>query len=457
MSSLLFHQKNKGCHKSLSVFIVASCILTLWAGIAWGTEYPGELSQWQGFTCHNFELDGRDCRVVVPAEPAADRPWLLYAAPPEEVSVLDRKLLNKGFHIAYMDVENLYGNTDAVACWNSFYGWVRDTLGLAEKPVIAGAEHAAILLYHWAAQNSNHVACIYAERPWLEWNSISDVETVEHVRLKVIAANKDNKSSLIKYAGIVGKSAIPIMHFYEERQYGKVPDKSIEQFYAAYRLAGKGKFESITKPSIRSGAAIDLTLAPILFILKHTDQLVGAPIEQPIAAMPEWRVADFSGRSGIFVIDDVLVIEEGNEMTGIVCTETPPLLNYEIVLDTLRLAGGDFFCGLTAPYKDTSFSLVIGGWGGTCVGISSLDWLDAYHNETAKFRSFDDLRWYRIRLRVTEETIQVWIDGKETVNVNVADRDVDIRWEMSPTVPLGIATWRTTGAIRNFSIRAINE
>jgi hypothetical protein len=37
----------------------------------------------------------------------------------------------------------------------------------------------------------------------------------------------------------------------------------------------------------------------------------------------------------------------------------------------------------------------------------------------------------------------------------VGDREVGIRWEMQKTVPLGIATWRTGGAVRNMMLRAL--
>jgi len=35
---------------------------------------------------------------------------------------------------------------------------------------------------------------------------------------------------------------------------------------------------------------------------------------------------------------------------------------YEIALDTMRVNGSDFFCGLTIPVKDSCCSLIVGGW-----------------------------------------------------------------------------------------------
>jgi hypothetical protein len=118
----------------------------------------------------------------------------------------------------------------------------------------------------------------------------------------------------------------------------------------------------------------------------------------------------------------------------------------------MRVDGEDFFCGLTFPYRNSSCTFVVGGWGGTCVGLSCIDHQDAYNNSTAKFRDFENNRWYRIRVRATEDKIEAWIDDEQLADVETADRKIDVRMEVEPSQPLGIATWQTTGAIRNFAI-----
>ena len=91
------------------------------------------------------------------------------------------------------------------------------------------------------------------------------------------------------------------------------------------------------------------------------------------------------------------------------------------------------------------------------MGISSLDYNDAYNNETARFKEFEKNRWYRIRLRITKTKIEAWIDDEQFVDVETADRVIGIRWEVEKSVPLGIVTWRTTGAIRNFKMEPLAE
>ncbi len=98
-------------------------------------------------------------------------------------------------------------------------------------------------------------------------------------------------------------------------------------------------------------------------------------------------------------------------------------MNYEVALDAMRLMGSDFFCGLTVPVGETFCSLIVGGWGGSLLGISSVEGMDASENETTKFTNFESGRWYRIRLRVTEKRIEGWIDKEKLIDLATLRRD----------------------------------
>lgn len=170
-----------------------------------------------------------------------------------------------------------------------------------------------------------------------------------------------------------------------------------------------------------------------------------------------WAVTDFVGTGPVTFEDGVATLGMGNDMSGLTWTGPVLRMDYEITLEAKRVEGEDFFCGLTAPYRKDCYSLIVGGWGGRLVGISSLDYNDAYNNETARFRDFETGRWYRIRLRALPDRIQAWIDDEKIVDVETTDRRIDIRWEVTKCTPLGIATWRTTGAIRNVEMRALGQ
>jgi len=190
------------------------------------------------------------------------------------------------------------------------------------------------------------------------------------------------------------------------------------------------------------------------FPLRHNLDKAGKVLGAGPKKAKGWVESDFWGKASVRVEGDTVIIEKGNDMTGIRWTGPLARMNYEISLEAKRVDGSDFFCGLTFPYGKEPCSLVVGGWGGTVVGISSLDWQDAYNNETARFMEFEKDRWYEIRLRVTPQKIEAWIDDESIVDVETSGRHISIRFECEPSLPLGIATWRTTGAIRNVRLNA---
>ena len=121
-------------------------------------------------------------------------------------------------------------------------------------------------------------------------------------------------------------------------------------------------------------------------------------------SLDNWQPTDFAGKGEIFIdINGSLVLEMGAELSGLHWKGEPlPTTNYEISLQAMRTMGNDFFCGLTFPYKETHATLVLGGWGGSLIGISSLDDFDASENETGDAYIFEDNQWYDIRLQVTD-------------------------------------------------------
>jgi len=169
-----------------------------------------------------------------------------------------------------------------------------------------------------------------------------------------------------------------------------------------------------------------------------------------------WKVTDFPGHGAVHCESGTIVLDKGTRLTGITWTNEPPKRNYEIELDAMRVAGSDFFCGLTFPVGDAHCSLILGGWGGEIVGISSINSDDASDNQTTSLIQFDSGRWYHIRLRVTDEKIEARLDDKKIVDLETTGLKITMRYgEIELSQPLGIATWKTTGALRNINYRRL--
>lgn len=169
-----------------------------------------------------------------------------------------------------------------------------------------------------------------------------------------------------------------------------------------------------------------------------------------------WKVTEFSGHGDVKVENGAIVLDAGNDLTGVTYPGELPKVNYEISLEAMKVSGDDFFCGLTVPVAQTHCSLIVGGWGGSVVGVSSLDGNDASENETTQFKQFEKNRWYRIRLRVASDRLQGWIDDEEMFNVVTTDKRINLRaGEIEESLPFGIASFRTRAALRDIKIRKL--
>ncbi len=170
-----------------------------------------------------------------------------------------------------------------------------------------------------------------------------------------------------------------------------------------------------------------------------------------------WKEAAFRNPGVLKVVDGAIMLEHGNPLTGAnwVGGEFPKT-NYELRFEAVRMKGNDFFASLTAPSGESFFTLVTGGWGGDIVGVSNIDGWDASENETRTYFNFEDERWYRFRLQVTPDQIQIWIDDERVINVKITGREVTLRpGPISLCKPLGFASYNSTGGIRKIEYRRL--
>ena len=170
-----------------------------------------------------------------------------------------------------------------------------------------------------------------------------------------------------------------------------------------------------------------------------------------------WKQSDFLNPGVAYARDRKLTIPAGEVMSGITWAGDFPKMDYEIRLEAMRAGGSDFFCGLTFPVNDSFASLILGGWGGTVCGISCLDGEDAANNETTTSTNFNNNTWYSVRLRVTKNKLEAWLDNEQIVDADTKDRTIDVRIEVEESRPLGLATFQTTAALRNISWRKLAE
>lgn len=118
--------------------------------------------EFHGFPRLDFRLpaNGAACIVVRPHMVAAGRPWLWRARFFGHQPALDVALLERGFHLAYIDVTNLYGAPAAVERWERGYGLLHVGLGLAPKPILLGLSRGGLPVLNFARAHPDRVAAL---------------------------------------------------------------------------------------------------------------------------------------------------------------------------------------------------------------------------------------------------------------------------------------------------------
>jgi len=169
----------------------------------------------------------------------------------------------------------------------------------------------------------------------------------------------------------------------------------------------------------------------------------------------KWVSTNFGGEGEVHVEDGALYLDPGVSLTGVNYTGEVPKMNYEVALDAQRIEGSDFFCGLTVPVADSHVTLIIGGWGGTLCGISSIDGDDAARNDTKTLHAFKKKQWYHIRMRVLPDKLMAWLDDEKIVNVTTKGHELSLRGEVLASRPFGICAYQTAAALKNIRIREL--
>jgi hypothetical protein len=160
----------------------------------------------------------------------------------------------------------------------------------------------------------------------------------------------------------------------------------------------------------------------------------------------------FDAAGKVTVEGGAMTLGAGSDMTGVAWGGEMLKNDYIISLEARRVKGSDFFCGLTFPIGDSYVSLIMGGWGGTAVGLSNIDDMSAIENATSQWIEFVMKKWYSIEVRVTEGRITVRLDDKKIIDQEIKGKRFTIWPQQEPVRPLGVATYGTVGAFRRIAV-----
>lgn len=132
---------------------------------------PLKTERWHGFDKVSFSFDGIPAYYVKPPKPIPGNPWVWRAHFPDWHITMDSLLLERGFHVAYINTNDRYGAPGAMMVWDRFYQYLTEKLAFAPKVALEGVSRGGLYVYGWAKRNPEKVSCLYAEAPVCDFKS----------------------------------------------------------------------------------------------------------------------------------------------------------------------------------------------------------------------------------------------------------------------------------------------
>lgn len=124
-----------------------------------------------GYSTEQFQVGGRACKLAIPAEAANGKPWIwrcrFFGAFPS----VDEALLAEGWHVATIDVSNLFGGPEAMDAFEKFYTEMTLKRGFSDTPVMEGFSRGGLPAMNWTIRNPEKVLGIYLDAPVLDIHS----------------------------------------------------------------------------------------------------------------------------------------------------------------------------------------------------------------------------------------------------------------------------------------------
>ncbi len=237
---------------------------------------------WPGHQLLEFTLQDRKARVVIPKKPNPGRHWIWRVRFWGHQPQVDQYLLDKGFHLVWIDVSDLYGSSQAVEIGNHFYKHCVQKFQLDSKVVLEGFSRGGLMAYNWAAANPEKVVCIYADAPvmdiwsWPAGKGLSSGSKTDWQKCKV-AYNLVNdvidsmQLGPISHAEHLARFGIPIIHVCGKADEVVPYAENTSRFAQRYRTA-RGSIKIILKEGVGHHPHSLEDPRPITtFILQHTD------------------------------------------------------------------------------------------------------------------------------------------------------------------------------------------
>jgi len=220
------------------------------------------VKSFHGYRQLTFPLDdGRACTVVRPVRTAATRPFAWRAEFFGHEPQTDLALLQRGFHVVYVDAKDLFGAPAAMEIWARTHALLTRA-GLTGKITLIGLSRGGLYSYHWAALHPETVAAIYGDAPVCDFKSwplakgrSQATSATDKAALLKAHKFKDEAEALayrlnpIDQLAPLAAAHIPILHVVGQADTLVPVEENTDIVEHRYRALG-GTIEVIRKPGV---------------------------------------------------------------------------------------------------------------------------------------------------------------------------------------------------------------
>ncbi|BDI32037.1 hypothetical protein CCAX7_40880 [Capsulimonas corticalis] len=210
-----------------------------------------KISDFHGFTCHEFQLSGREARVAEPKTALPGRPWIWRTMFWDAFPSADIALLERGFHVGYVDPGDTYANAEALALYDALYDLLTTRYGFSKKPALEGLSRGGFCAYRWTYFNTDKVGCIYGDAPLCDINALSRHGEAWRNIMNAYGASDDAQMKTLEGNPIdslpmLAAAHIPIIHVCGDEDTAAVNADNNDIVQARYPALG-GEFTLIMK------------------------------------------------------------------------------------------------------------------------------------------------------------------------------------------------------------------
>lgn len=226
-----------------------------------------------------LEVSGRPAFLIQPQgeNPSTPTPWLWYAPtiggqPRPAHAWMFRRFLAKGIAIAGIDVGESMGNPKGRATYSLFHKLLTEKHGFAKRASLMPQSRGGLMLYNWAAEHPNQVACIagiYTVCDMSSWPGLKRASTAYEMSEQQLAAVLPKHNPIDRLAPLA-EAGIPILHIHGDSDKPAPIERNAGELARRYRKLG-GKIKLIIVPGKGHEEAPEIFQCQkvVDFVIKH--------------------------------------------------------------------------------------------------------------------------------------------------------------------------------------------